>query len=260
LEVEVEPGVLFNELEISHDSPNNVDEAPRDEKKPFSFIEAVLRKPPPEAALIEQAEKDAAKKVAKPTFTNKCKHGYATADSRQLWLEQRGMTGSEAAKISSSLEASTDPKKPIYFWQLFSVLGPDRIYNIVKKFYENVYADKEDEHFREAFTRISGVEHHIMTQTAFWVDAMGGGRRYHGGWYRLSFHHDYNAHQVMNKDGAVRWMYHMNRALEASDLTEDPRVKASVVDFLQTHMDKYADQFDFDSEGIDYGAKCPVQH
>lgn len=54
LEVEVEPGVLFNELEISHDSPNNVDEAPRDEKKPFSFIEAVLRKPPPEAALIEQ--------------------------------------------------------------------------------------------------------------------------------------------------------------------------------------------------------------
>ncbi len=57
----------------------------------------------------------------------------------------------------------------------------------------------------------------------------------------------------MNKDGAVRWMYHMNRALDESDLTDDPRVKASILDFLKTHMDKYAEQFNFDTTGIEYG-------
>lgn len=32
----------------------------------------------------------------------------------------------------------------------------------------------------------------------------------------------------------------MNRALMTEDLTEDPRVKASLCDFLKTHMDKSA--------------------
>lgn len=44
-----------------------------------------------------------------------------------------------------------------------------------------MYADDDAPWFKEAFTQISGVEHHINTQAAFWIDAFGGGRQYHGG-------------------------------------------------------------------------------
>eukprot|EP00164_Ancoracysta_twista_P000286 GFYU01000402.1.p1 GENE.GFYU01000402.1~~GFYU01000402.1.p1 ORF type:complete len:251 (+),score=71.52 GFYU01000402.1:210-962(+) len=195
----------------------------------------------------------AASTVAKPKYAHKCGYGYATADSRRAWLTAKGITGAAADKISNSLEASTDPSHPIYYWQLFSVLGASRIEKIVQRFYENVYADDEDPEFKRAFTRISGIGHHVRTQTQFWIDAFGGGRAYHGGWYRLSFHHEYNARDIMHRKGAERWMMHMNKAIEESDLTDDPRVRECFLEFLKVHMDKYADQFDFVADGIQYG-------
>jgi hypothetical protein len=42
-----------------------------------------------------------------------------------------------------SLTASRDVSKPIQFWQLYSVLGPDPIVTIVQSFYERVFADED---------------------------------------------------------------------------------------------------------------------
>lgn len=53
----------------------------------------------------------------------------------------------------------------------------------------------------------SDVDHHIETQTAFWIDSFGGGRAYHGGDYRLNFHHEHNAGQVMNAEGLFKHTY-----------------------------------------------------
>jgi hypothetical protein len=80
----------------------------------------------------------------------------------------------------------------------------------------------------------------------FFFLAFGGGRAYHGGDYRLSFHHEHNAGQVMNAAGASRWMKHMGEALcetNFTTLTGDVRVKPCIVDFLRTKMNKYAKEF-----------------
>eukprot|EP00511_Aplanochytrium_stocchinoi_P014127 CAMPEP_0204895490 /NCGR_PEP_ID=MMETSP1349-20130617/34055_1 /ASSEMBLY_ACC=CAM_ASM_000710 /TAXON_ID=215587 /ORGANISM="Aplanochytrium stocchinoi, Strain GSBS06" /LENGTH=218 /DNA_ID=CAMNT_0052062875 /DNA_START=1649 /DNA_END=2305 /DNA_ORIENTATION=+ len=123
-----------------------------------------------------------------------------------------------------------------------------------------VYDDEEDPGFRSAFTRISGIEHHISTQTAFWIDAMGGGRAYHGGDYRLNVHHSHNAASVMNAQGAKRWMYHMGNALCDLNFSHiDVRIKPCLVDFLRTKMKKYAKEhgWRYDESDFDFVKRDP---
>lgn len=126
---------------------------------------------------------------------------------------------------------------------MFSILGVDRIQALITTFYNRVYADTKEHWFRSSFERISGVEHHISTQTAFWVDAFGGGQYCRGGDGRLNFHHHTNAASVMNERGAKRWMYHMRLALKehAKEFeTLDRRLLPCIVDFLKTKMYKYS--------------------
>jgi hypothetical protein len=73
------------------------------------------------------------------------------------------------------LEADPDIAKPLYFWQLVSLIGTELMFDIVNKFYTRVYEDREDPTFVAAFTRIAKKEHHIETQIQLWVDAMGAG-------------------------------------------------------------------------------------
>mmetsp|Transcript_37531 Transcript_37531/g.58625 ORF Transcript_37531/g.58625 Transcript_37531/m.58625 type:complete len:177 (-) Transcript_37531:245-775(-) len=80
---------------------------------------------------------------------------------------------------------------------------------------------------------------------------MGGGKAYHGAHHRTSWHH-HQVSQVMTREGADLWMLHMRAALDKADLTDDPRVRPCIDGFLETHMKKYAEQFDFDEQGIDY--------
>ena len=166
--------------------------------------------------------------------------GYATDQGRMDWLRAHGLAERD---VSTSLDANPDPSAPLYYWQIHSLLGPRRIEDLVTNFYRRVYADFEDTHFRTAFTQISGIEHHIATQTAFWIDVMGGGRAYHGGDFRLNFHHTHNAASVMNAAGATRWMYHMGNALCETNFSDvDARIKPCIVDFLRVKMKKYASQ------------------
>jgi truncated hemoglobin YjbI len=145
------------------------------------------------------------------------------------------------------LAASNDINKPIQFWQLYSVLGQDRIVNIVKRFYEQVYAD---EHwFSSVFSNIGEISSHTNSQASMWIDVMGGGQAYHGGEYRLSFHHTHNAVQLMNDRGAQRWVKLMVDTLNDPllDLTDDPRVRPSLNTFLSHFLGKYAEQFNFEN-------------
>ena len=80
------------------------------------------------------------------------------------------------------------------------------------------------------------------------MDAFGGGQYYHGGDYRLQFHHQHNAGQVMNDRGASRWMYHMSKTILQKGYVQkfnsiDVRILPCIIDFLHAKMVKYAQDF-----------------
>ena len=146
-----------------------------------------------------------------------------------------------------SLLAPKSQSKPIQFWQLFSILGPDRIVRIVHRFYDLVFEDEI--WFKSSFERVGDMSHHVRTQSSMWLDVMGGGLKYHGAEFRLNFHHQHNALEVMNARGAERWTKLMVQALDESEkhMLEDPRVRISINTFLTHFMKKYAVDFGFEN-------------
>ncbi|WP_412049232.1 hypothetical protein ACK6D9_15875 [Hoeflea sp. Naph1] len=194
-----------------------------------------------------------------PTYPTR--HGYMTEQIQRAYILaaiEKKVLPVDAHRMAQiiSLEASNDITKPIQFWQLYSVLGPERIVAIVSDFYTRVFADED--WFASAFARIGGIEHHINTQSAMWVDVMGGGPAYHGGDFRLNFHHTHNAIQVMNDKGAALWTKLMLQTLDACahHMTGDPRVRTALNTFLTHFMGKYAQEFDFENKSF-FGATNP---
>lgn len=147
-----------------------------------------------------------------------------------------------------SLSAPNDDAKPIQFWQLNSVLGKDRVVQIVADFYKRVFQDEE--WFTSVFAHVGPLNHHINTQAAMWLDVMGGGPYYHGADFRLNFHHTHNAIQLMNEKGAKRWVKLMVETLDNSQahMTDDPRVRISINTFLTHFFEKYAQEFNFENK------------
>ncbi len=145
-----------------------------------------------------------------------------------------------------TLNASDDPKYPIQFWQLYSVMGAKRIIAIVQQFYQRVYSDEK--WFTSVFERVGSEQHHVGTQSSMWIDVMGGGHQYHGAEFRLNFHHTHNAMQLMNDKGAERWVKLMRETLDAPniDYTDDPRVRPAINTFLSHFLGKYAEDFKFE--------------
>lgn len=183
--------------------------------------------------------------------------GYTTEQGRVDWLQSQGIsTGS----IALDTQADLDNNAPLYYWQLYSLLGEQRIEDLIKRFYTRVFNDTDDPAFRNAFARISGLDHHVATQSQFWIDQFGGGQAYHGGDYRLKFHHTNNAASVMNAQGAKRWMKHMGDTLCETDFSRiDPRIKPCIIDFLRTKVRKYAKQhgWRFDEEDFAFVSVDP---
>ena len=179
-------------------------------------------------------------------------NGYLTESTRDKYISSaivKKVLPENAHRIADiiSLSASNNNAKPIQFWQLYSVLGRDRIISIVTNFYTRVF--KDEDWFRTIFERVGPANHHINTQSAMWLDVMGAGLNYHGGDFRLNFHHTHNAIQLMNEKGAKRWVKLMIEALDDSQdhMTNDPRVRASINTFLTHFLGKYADEFNFQS-------------
>ena len=84
-----------------------------------------------------------------------------------------------------------------------------------------------------------------MTQASMWVDVNGAaGPAYHGGDFRLNFHHTHNAMELMTDKGARRWTELMVATLEATSqhMTDDPRVRPALNTFLTYFMGKYAQE------------------
>ena len=179
--------------------------------------------------------------------------GYMTEAIRRRYIEHAvplGFLPAQAHRMAQivSLCAANDVSKPILFWQLYSVLGSERIRALVRRFYARVFAD---EHwFRSVFERVGPLDHHVMTQSAMWIDVFGGGMTYHGGEYRLRFHHHHNAMSLMNQRGAERWVALMAETLDdpGTDFTSDSRVRPAVNTFLSFFMGKYAEDFGFENQ------------
>jgi len=98
----------------------------------------------------------------------------------------------------------------------------------------------------------------LFVCSCFRADAFGGGPYYHGGDYRLNFHHQNNAEDVMNAAGATRWMHHMKHALLVKGHANrfnalDRRIFPCIVDFLDVKMQKYAveHKWTFDKKPFD---------
>ncbi|MBX2881052.1 MAG: hypothetical protein KTR32_14005 [Granulosicoccus sp.] len=181
-------------------------------------------------------------------------NGYLTESIRQQFITQAIASkhlpeNAHRMRHIVSLAASNNSDTPIHFWQLFSVLGQDRIVKIVRHFYELVFADEE--WFTSVFARIGGVGHHVNTQSGLWIDVMGGGLAYHGGEFRLNFHHTHNAMQLMNDKGAERWIALMVKTLDdpSIDMTDDARVRPAINTFLTYFLGKYASEFKFSNTG-----------
>jgi hypothetical protein len=109
---------------------------------------------------------------------HKTGQGYTTAQGRKDWLTAHNIPQGDHASIADTLSADPDRTKPLFYWQIHSIVGADWVYSLITRFYERVYADEEDPEFRHAFSRISGIEHHVATQSSFWVDSFGGGKCY----------------------------------------------------------------------------------
>ena len=134
----------------------------------------------------------------------------------------------------------------LYFWQLYSILGEAKIRQFITEFYTNLFDEGENIQFIKTFKDLGSIEHHISGQTNFWLDAMGGGKKYAGGKFRLQRHHDL-AKNIMNAKGAVSWLGHMRHTLNTTlvDFTDDPRVKPCILDFLNHFLEKYGEQYGF---------------
>lgn len=178
--------------------------------------------------------------------------GSLTTSVRDDYIRQKlkkgAITELEAADSHTlSLHAGRDTTKPLFFWQLYSVLGMNRIIAVVSTFYKKVLSDEQAPWFRDAFASAGDLMYHVRGQALFWADVMAGGVSYKGGLRRLMLKHRMSS-DVMTEIGAKRWMHHMAGTLaehQAEFDALDRRVIPCVLDFLEFFMDRYSAQFDF---------------
>jgi hypothetical protein len=90
------------------------------------------------------------------------------------------MDPSSFAGVPETTQADPDPSKPLYFWQLYSVMGEERIKALTQQFYTYVFNDEND-WFRKIFASMTTMEMAIWSASTFFLDVMGGGRHYPGG-------------------------------------------------------------------------------
>lgn len=176
----------------------------------------------------------------------KPEYGYLTCLFRKEYMDIYTPLHLHNEIYITSLNANENTSDVLYFWQLYSLLGEENIKSFITLFYENVFNDQEMSDFSETFKKLGNLDYHITGQTNFWLDLMGGGKRYAGGQYRLTRHHN-NAKQIMNENGAKRWLMHMKNALNNSlDIQHvDKRVKLCIIDFINFFTIKYGKEYNF---------------
>jgi hypothetical protein len=243
-------------------------------------------------------------------------HRYYPSDD-----DNGALSSSTSCVPSSSVQANPDTRQPLYFWQLYSLIGKQPILDICRDFYDFVFSDtnnnnnnnnnddttpttndtnntnttnshhnndddQQEDWFRSVFERSASKEHHVQTQSTYWIDAMGGGPVYQGGLGRLNFHHhSSDARSIMNAKGARRWMHHMRASIRKNHFhferirtiihdddddndNDDDRVLPCLVTFLETKMRSYAKTFQWELDPLDFrledfypsGKNVPQRH
>lgn len=170
-------------------------------------------------------------------------YGNLTIKLRDNYLENKKIN--KTNKVLS-LVASDDPNDPLYFWQLYSILGEKPLIMLITRFYEKVFDDTEEPWFKNAFEETGDIHYHIKGQCDFWLDVMGKGKTYDGGYGKLKLKHKL-ASDVMTEKGAERWMFHMKQTLQElrPNLDYDRRIIPCIDDYLNYFMKKYSVEFDF---------------
>ena len=151
----------------------------------------------------------------------------------------------------TSLIASNYPTDPIYFWQLYSITGEDLIHLIIEEFYTNIFNDTTNKWFSEEFIELGPIKYHVNGQKKFWLDLMGGGYYYTGGYKKLYMKHKMTE-IIMTRKGAIKWMDHMNHTLKTlkKKFQFDSRIYPTIIVFLKFLMEKYAQEFNFKIHGV----------
>jgi len=146
----------------------------------------------------------------------------------------------------TGLYASSDLSKTLYFWQIYSIIGPEPIKKLITVFYTSIFNSTTDLWFKEEFEDLGPLKHHIDRQTEFWLDVMGGGPLYKANMKKLHMKHKL-VENIMTEKGANKWMYFMINAINTikEDLCVDRRIIPCLIDFLNFFMLKYAHEFDF---------------
>lgn len=153
---------------------------------------------------------------------------------------------SKEIKKITSLIASNNSSDKLYFWQLYSILGELPIKNLITVFYKRVLNDSKNPWFRDEFIEIGNLEYHVKGQMNFWIDIMGGGKKYYKTERVLYLKHQ-QVNEIMTQRGADLWMKHMVNSLYEVNLcrSDDKRIIPCISDFLYYFMNKYAKEFDF---------------
>lgn len=172
--------------------------------------------------------------------------GYMTGILKNEFLELMVPESKHNTIEVQSMYYHHNDSDKLYFWQLYSLLGENKINIFITNFYKRIFDDDEDKHFVESFKELGNLKKHIYGQTNFWLDCMGGGKLYKGGEKKLKFHHNL-AKDIMNKKGADRWLLHMKNTLYDKNnyIDEDPRVRPCIIEFVNFFMKKYSEQFNF---------------
>tara|TARA_B100001175_G_C19474320_1_gene623431 strand:- start:708 stop:1379 length:672 start_codon:yes stop_codon:yes gene_type:complete len=157
----------------------------------------------------------------------------------------------ETAKIFENNEitglyASKDLSKTLYFWQIYSIIGPEPIRKLITIFYTSIFESTTDLWFKEEFEDLGPLKHHIDRQSEFWLDIMGGGPLYKANMKKLHLKHKL-VENIMTEKGAKLWMHHMINSINTikEELSVDRRIIPCLIDFLNFFMIKYAHEFDF---------------
>ena len=100
----------------------------------------------------------------KPSF------GFLTDYYRTEYIKSNLTLGAFKEEQIMSLNYKVNTSKRLYFWQLFSILGEERIHNFIQKFYESIFNDINDVYFSNTFKKLGTIEYHIFGQQNFWLD------------------------------------------------------------------------------------------
>ena len=173
------------------------------------------------------------------------KIGFLTLKYRNDFLNSIGKS------IDSKIDliASDNKEKPLYFWQLYSILGYDNILLIVKTFYGHIFNEQDikKKWFKSKFEESGPINYHIKGQLKFWLDLMGGGSYYEKE-KKLNLYHNL-VKEIMTKEGANMWLYYMNITLtelsKNNNFNIDERIIPCINDYINFFMGKYSKEFSF---------------